>query len=51
MDELNIILKDKCQNSNGPINDVDENYSNDQSTKNRMRRNRSNIVRDAITAE
>jgi phospholipid-translocating ATPase len=36
--------------SHGPLKDVEDNYSNDQSTKKRMRRNRSNVVRDAITA-
>jgi phospholipid-translocating ATPase len=50
LDELRIILKDECQKSNGPLKDVEDNYSNDQSTKKRMRRNRSNVVRDAITA-
>jgi phospholipid-translocating ATPase len=51
LDELSTILRDECQKSTGPLKDVEDNFSSDQSNnKRRVRRNRVNVIRDAITA-
>jgi phospholipid-translocating ATPase len=53
LDELASILRDECRKSSGPLKDVEDNYSNtspEQINKKRLRRNRNNVVRDAITA-
>jgi phospholipid-translocating ATPase len=50
LDELSTILRDECQKSAGPLKDVEDNFCGDNSNKRRMRRNRANVIRDAITA-
>jgi phospholipid-translocating ATPase len=55
LDELSHILQDECRKSNGPLKDVEDNLlnmgNNEQvNSKRRFRRNRNNVIRDAITA-
>ena len=52
LDELGSILEDECKKSNGPLKDVEENYMNalNIDVKRRFRRNRNNVIRDAVTA-
>ncbi len=52
LDELASILEDECKKTNGPLKDVEENSLNVMNTdiKRRFRRNRNNVIRDAITA-
>ena len=56
IEELQNIVEDECKKSIGPLKDVEENYnfnknnSNIDFSKRRFRRNRNNIIRDAITA-
>lgn len=57
IEELQSILQDECKKSTGPLKDVEENYllnlknlSSNLNNKKRFRRNRNNIIRDAITA-
>lgn len=56
-DELKSIVEDECKKSCGPLKDVEENLSNVSmsnssvpNNKKRIRRNRNNVIRDAITA-
>ncbi len=55
MEELGSILEDECRKSNGPMKDVEDNminmiHSDSDRTKRKFRRNRNNVIRDAITA-
>ena len=53
IEELRNILEDECKKSVGPLKDVEDNYNLNKSadaSKRRFRRNRNNIIRDAITA-
>lgn len=52
IDELKEIINDECKKSNGPLKDIEDNLQNivNTSSKKRLRRNRNNVIRDAITA-
>ena len=54
LEELTNIVHDECKKSLGPLKDVEERILNlnnqDQNIKKRFRRNRNNVIRDAITA-
>lgn len=55
IEELQNIAADECKKSNGPLKDVEDNYIQNKNntidiSKRRFRRNRNNIIRDAITA-
>lgn len=51
LDELSSIVEDECKRSIGPLKDVEENFFNSATlNKKRFRRNRNNVIRDAITA-
>ena len=55
LDELKDIIIDECKKSNGPMKDVEDNLlnninNNSSNNKKRIRRNRNNVIRDAITA-
>jgi phospholipid-translocating ATPase len=54
IEELQNIVQDECKKSNGPLKDVEDNYlsnmNKESNNKKRFRRNRNNIIRDAITA-
>ncbi len=57
VEELQNIVEDECKKSIGPLKDVEDNYNltknnanNMDISKRRFRRNRNNIIRDAITA-
>jgi phospholipid-translocating ATPase len=57
IEELQNIVEDECKKSIGPLKDVEDNYNltknnsnNNDISRRRFRRNRNNIIRDAITA-
>ena len=54
LDELSNIVEDECKKSNGPLKDVEDNltnmYQSGDNQKRRFRRNRNNVIRDAMTA-
>lgn len=56
LDEMKDIITEECKKSNGPLKDVEDNLNNSHYTevsknnKTRVRRNRNNVIRDAITA-
>jgi len=57
IEELRNIVEDECKKSIGPLKDVEDNYNFNKNNSNsvdnskrRFRRNRNNIIRDAITA-
>jgi phospholipid-translocating ATPase len=55
LEELGSILEDECRKSNGPMKDVEDNiinmiHSDSERNKRKFRRNRNNVIRDAITA-
>lgn len=57
IEELQNIVEDECKKSIGPLKDVEDNHNfnknnsiNNDLSKRRFRRNRNNVIRDAITA-
>ena len=56
LDEMAAILEDECRKANGPMKDVEDNFINmihsseSDRNKRKFRRNRNNVIRDAVTA-
>jgi phospholipid-translocating ATPase len=48
--EMRTILKEECAKVNGPMKDLEEDVHKDKEAKKKTRRNKANVVRDALTA-